>query len=204
MNNKHDELISALLDDELDHEASQRAISGLLDSGQDGLERFARYSLIGDVMRGESAVLAGTVAAKISEALREEPLVLAPRPRTRPQPGRWIRPAAGLAIAASVAAAAIVVAPQLMTPSEQPGQPIQLAADIPHRGTPPATLVAAGGQQRDAAPVEVAESPLRWQVGDQKVSDRFDRLMMEHREFGGRTGVNGPVQHIGFVSYDAR
>lgn len=204
MNNKHDELISALLDDELDSDTSQRVISGLLDSGQDGLGRFARYRLIGDVMRGESAVLAGTVATKVREALREEPLVLAPRPRARPQPGRWFRPAAGLAIAASVAAAAIVVAPQLMTPPGEQVEPIQLAADMPQRGTPAATLVVADAQQRSAAPVEVAEAQVPWQIRDQKASDRFDRLMMEHREFGGRTGVNGPVQHIGFVSYDAR
>lgn len=204
MNNKQDELISALLDDELDYDASQRAISGLLDSGQDGMDRFARYRLIGDVMRGESAVLAGSVATRVSQALRDEPPVLAPRPRAHQQPRRWARPAAGLAIAASVAAAAIMVAPQLMTRPGEPGQPMQLAADVQHRDATPATLVAAGGSQGDARPVEVAETQLRWPARNQEASERFDRLMMEHREFGGRTGVNGPVQHIGFVSYDAR
>ena len=204
MNNKQDELISALLDDELDYDASQRAISGLLDSGQDGMDRFARYRLIGDVMRGESAVLAGSVATRVSQALRDEPPVLAPRPRAHQRPRRWARPAAGLAIAASVAAAAIMVAPQLMTRPGEPGQPMQLAADVQHRDATPATLVAAGGSQADARPVEVAETQLRWPARNQEASERFDRLMMEHREFGGRTGVNGPVQHIGFVSYDAR
>ncbi len=204
MNNKQDELISALLDDELDYDASQRAISGLLDSGQDGMERFARYRLIGDVMRGESAVLAGSVATKVSQALHDEPSVLAPRPRAHQQPRRWARPAAGLAIAASVAAAAIMVAPQLMTRPGEQGQPMQLAADTQHRDATPATLVAAGGSQGDARSVEVAEAQLRWPARNQEASERFDRLMMEHREFGGRTGVNGPVQHIGFVSYDAR
>ena len=204
MNNKQDELISALLDDELDYDASQRAISGLLDSGQDGMDRFARYRLIGDVMRGESVVLAGSVATRVSQALRDEPPVLAPRPRAHQRPRRWARPAAGLAIAASVAAAAIMVAPQLMTRPGEPGQPMQLAADVQHRDATPATLVAAGGSQADARPVEVAETQLRWPARNQEASERFDRLMMEHREFGGRTGVNGPVQHIGFVSYDAR
>ena len=202
MNNKQDELISALLDDELDYDASQRAISGLLDSGQDGMERFARYRLIGDVMRGESAVLAGSVATKVSQALHDEPSVL--EPRAHRQPRRWARPAAGLAIAASVAAAAIMVAPQLMTRPGEQGQPMQLAADTQHRDATPATLVAAGGSQADVRPVEVAETQLRWPARNQEASERFDRLMMEHREFGGRTGVNGPVQHIGFVSYDAR
>ena len=202
MNNKQDELISALLDDELDYDASQRAISGLLDSGQDGMERFARYRLIGDVMRGESVVLAGSVATKVSQALHDEPSVL--EPRAHRQPRRWARPAAGLAIAASVAAAAIMVAPQLMTRPGEPGQPMQLAADVQHRDATPATLVAAGGSQADVRPVEVAETQLRWPARNQEASERFDRLMMEHREFGGRTGVNGPVQHIGFVSYDAR
>ena len=202
MNNKQDELISTLLDDELDYDASQRAISGLLDSGQDGMERFARYRLIGDVMRGESAVLAGSVATKVSQALHDEPSVL--EPRAHRQPRRWARPAAGLAIAASVAAAAIMVAPQLMTRPGEQGQPMQLAADTQHRDATPATLVAAGGSQGDARPVEVAEAQLRWPARNQEASERFDRLMMEHREFGGRTGVNGPVQHIGFVSYDAR
>ena len=32
----------------------------------------------------------------------------------------------------------------------------------------------------------------------------LNRLVIEHHEFGGRTGINGPVPHIGLVSYGSR
>ena len=57
MNDKQSELTSALLDGELDSDAQQRAISAILGAGrQEELDRFGRYRLIGDVMRGESPV----------------------------------------------------------------------------------------------------------------------------------------------------
>lgn len=200
MKKKQAELASALLDGELDRETQSRAVDVMLDAGPEELERFGRYRLIGDVMRGESTVLASTVAARVRQALHDEPVVLAPRSRQAP---RWLRPVAGLAVAASVAAGAVLVAPQLLTETGPAPRPVQLAAGLPHQTLAP-TLVAAGPGGEPAAPPVAAEKRKRWEALDQDLEARLNRLVIEHREFGGRTGIHGPVPHIGFVSYDAR
>lgn len=193
MNQKTTDLTSALLDGELDPETEQRAITALLDSGPDEVARFARYHLMGDVIRGESSVLATSVAGKVQQALVDEPVVLAPRPRRSPQ---WLRPVAGLAVAASVASAAILVAPQLMTTPDAGPESVQVAAQQPRTAAAP-VLVAA---RQTPVPSETA----RWHALDKDLEARLNRLVIEHQEFGGRTGINGPVPHIGLVSYGTR
>jgi len=195
MNQKTTDLTSALLDGELDPETEQRAISTLLNSDRDGVERFARYRLMGDVIRGESPVLPTSVAEKVHQALVDEPVVLAPRPR---RGSHWLRPVAGLAVAASVATAAIFMAPQLMTPSGAGPESPQMAAKVPQTAASVPVLVAA--QQAAPAPTETA----RWDAANKDMEERLNRLVIEHQEFGGRTGINGPVPHIGLVSYGTR
>jgi len=200
MNEKQAELTSALLDGELDRDGQSRAVEAVLAAGPEVLQRFGRYRLIGDVMRGESAVLASSVADRVRQALRDEPVILAPQQRPTP---RWLRPVAGMAVAASVAVGAVLVAPQLLTQTGQPASSVQVATNMPQPTIAP-TLVAAGPAQDLANPVAVAATEERWQRLDRDLEDRLSRLVIEHNEFGGRTGINGPVPHIGFVSYDGR
>lgn len=205
MNNIHGETISALLDGEIDPREHRDTVSKLIDSGPDALARFGRYQLIGDLMRDEASVIAGDVAGRVHDALRDEPTLLAPPPRrTLPT---WLKPLAGVAVAASVAAAAVVVAPQLLT-GEQGGVSQQVANVAPPVAAP--QLVAVGNPvprpplAKARADLASATAAPRWQALDAALEDRLNRLVIEHQEFGGRTGVNGPVAHIGFVSYEAR
>jgi len=200
MNEKQAELTSALLDGELDRDGQSRAVEAVLAAGPETLQRFGRYRLIGDVMRGESAILASSVADRVRQALRDEPVVLAPRQRPTP---RWLRPVAGMAVAASVAVGAVLVAPQLLTQTGQPASSLQVAANSSQPTITP-SLVAAGPARDLANPLTVAATDDRWQTLDRDLEDRLSRLVIEHNEFGGRTGINGPVPHIGFVSYDGR
>jgi len=192
-------LASALLDGELDRSAQQAVISASLAAGDEEMQRFGRYCLIGEVMRGESAVLALQVSARVGEALQVEPAILAPRPRAR----EWLRPAAGLAVAASVATLAIVLAPQLLTSSEELTQPMQLAATSPERSSLQPSLVAATAPAESQRPGATG-SGVRWQALNADLEERLNRLVIEHHEFGGRTGIHGPVPHIGFANYGDR
>jgi negative regulator of sigma E activity len=196
MNDTKNELTSALLDGELDPDKQQRAISAMLDAGEQELDRFGRYRLIGDVIRGESSVLATSVVREVRHSLLDEPVLLAPPRRPARQ---WLRPVAGLAVAASVATAAVFVAPQMM---KQPGvdtKSIQLAADARQRTVSP-VLVSAGASIPEL-PTSKEPAEKRWQALTPGLEDRLNRLVLEHHEFGGRTGINGPVPHIGLVSY---
>lgn len=200
MNEREGELISALLDGELDESASQQAISVLLKAGQGQQDKFGRYRLIGDVMRGESVVPGGGLVEGVREALRDEPVVLAPPPRP---PRRWLKPVTGAAIAASVAAVAVFVTPQLVSQQGKNdlGGP-QLAAEVPRVQATPVAIGAAGATASLVA--QRAQTEPQWQALDRELADRLNRLMIEHQEFGGRTGINGPVPHIGLVSYGTR
>ena len=81
---------------------------------------------------------------------------------------------------------------------------MQLAADTQHRDVRRRRSVAAGGSQvmpgplRSPKPAALASPAIRRCRALRPPDDGTSH------EFGGRTGVNGPVQHIGFVSYDAR
>lgn len=190
------EHLSALLDGELDSHTEDRLVSSLTRGDAAQLARYGRYRLIGDVIRGESAVLANDIAEKVGAALTDEPTILAPR-RSK---WRWAKPAAGFAVAASVAVAALVVAPGFMQ------QPTGMSATPALVETPvnaPIQLVAAG----DANPSKSLQASLpagQWQTLDAELSDRLNRLVIEHHEFGGRTGIKGPVAHIGLVNYAGR
>lgn len=201
MTEKHGDLTSALLDGELDRDSQLRAVSEILSAGAEELERFGRYRLIGDVMRGESSVLAASVAGKVNVALRDEPVVLAPPPK---QARRWVRPLGGLAVAASVATLAVVVAPQMFTRATPDAQPVNLAADVSPAAIAPQLLAAGPAANTAIGSGEPAQVPTRWQALDPALEERLNRLVIEHHEFGGRTGINGPVPHIGLVGYDAR
>jgi sigma-E factor negative regulatory protein RseA len=205
MNNEQAELTSALLDAELDGGTQEKAISALLAANQAERERFGRYRMIGDVMRGETAALGNEVSRGVAEKLRDEPAILAPQRR----PARWVRPVAGLAVAASVAAAAVMVAPQLLVSPTDDLHPTQLTIDLTRTMPPvsPVSLDAIASAQTAQLPRSVAEAPStqpRWQAINDALAERLDRLVIEHHEFGGRSGINGPVPHLGFVSYDAR
>lgn len=199
MNRIDGETISALVDGEIEPDAHRAAVTRLLEDGPEALGTFGRYRLIGDVMRDES-VIETPVAARVRAALQDEPTVLAPVARRQP---RWLRPIAGAAVAASVAAAAVFVAPQLMTEGESPvaTQPaiaqLAPAAIAPQLVSEPAR---ADGPERP----NVVTAATRWQALDAGLEQRLNRLVIEHHEYAGRTGVHGPVPHIGLVSYDAR
>lgn len=198
MNDKQAEQMSALLDGELEPQATNRALSDVLAGGDEALERFGRYRLIGDVMRGESAVLAQGVAQRVRAVLEAEPTVLAPVRRSAPA---WVRPAAGLAIAASVAAAAVVLAPGLLTAPGEVG-PVPVAID-PGGGAPVAGNATLVADNMQPSAVQVSQ-PERWRALNGEYAERLNRLVIEHQEFGGRSGINGPVAHLGLVSYDGR
>jgi negative regulator of sigma E activity len=197
MTEKHVDLTSALLDGELDRDAQRNAVSEILAAGADELDRFGRYRLIGDVMRGESAVLATAVTERVRAALRDEPVVLAPPARRK---RRWSGPLGGLAVAASVAALAVVFAPQFLTRATPEIQPVALTADVPREALAPRVVTENAPEAERLQPRLQA----RWQALDPALEERLNRLVIEHHEFGGRTGINGPVPHVGLVGYDAR
>jgi len=102
------ETLSTAIDGETgnrDHAMLQR-----IAADPDARATWARYHLIGDVMRDNLTEVAPTgFSTRLRNEITSEPTVLAPRQRQRSR----LRPVMGLAIAASVAALAVVGIKQL-------------------------------------------------------------------------------------------
>lgn len=111
MSERVDIQISECLDGELD----EPRLSGFLKKyGRDDRlrRRFSRYVIARDCLRRSHAPNGGgNIADRVMDALADEPVVLAPRRRSRfagERARRLLRPAAGLAVAASVATVAVL------------------------------------------------------------------------------------------------
>lgn len=104
MNEEKLEALSALMDGEI-RDADARALDGL--SRDEGLRAaWGRYHLISECIRGTlPRHLDPALANRIAVAVRQEPTILAPDV-SAPRP--WLKPLAGMAIAASVATLAVV------------------------------------------------------------------------------------------------
>lgn len=104
MNEKKLEALSALMDGEC-HDTDTQALDGW--SRDEGLRAaWGRYHLISECMRGTlPRHMDPALAGRIAVALRNEPAILAPDV-SAPRP--WLKPLAGMAIAASVATLAVV------------------------------------------------------------------------------------------------
>lgn len=180
------EALSGLLDGESDA-ASQKTLLEHMADDADVRARLARYRMIGDVMRGEAVRPdALNMADRVRERLQREPVVLAPRPAQKRRAPRWWQPAAGLAIAASVALLAVGLVPRLVSdaPDAMPQQSVQVV------GVPV------------ASPVFVSATGTHWKHSSPIQESRLTTYLADHSEVASQTGMPGIVPYASFVSYD--
>lgn len=112
---KQEEHLSALVDGETERFETRRIVDSLLEDPE--LQaRWARYHLVGEVLRQEHAVLANTAfSVRVMRGITQE-ATDSPAPQ---QLGRgWVRPVLGLAMAASVAGAMVAGLQSAMGPNE--------------------------------------------------------------------------------------
>jgi sigma-E factor negative regulatory protein RseA len=129
------EQLSAFLDGELP-EAETTLLLKRLERDDELKGALSRYSLIGAVLRTEGDVPAARhVAARVSAAIAQEP-AFATSPRSR-----WLRPVAGLAMAASVAAATVALLPQWLG-EELPAATIAAVEPVGSMAQAPAAVLA--------------------------------------------------------------
>ena len=124
MTDRIKEQLSAFLDGELP-EAETTLLLKRLERDEDLKGTLSRYSLVGAVMRSDGDMPAArNVAARVRAAIADEP------PFGSRRAPRWLRPAAGLAVAASVALATVLLLPRWM-PGDAAEAPDALVAAVP-------------------------------------------------------------------------
>ena len=177
------EHLSSLVDGEISRETS-RFLVKRLGSDDELRATWTRYHLVRDCLRHQDGAIAGDdLCARVSQALENEQPVQA----SRSMPTAWLKPVAGLAIAASIALMAIVaIGPQA------PGAP-QAASEI-----------------ADGAQVEQFTSPLSWTAAPNSnlaslnsqadtQNTKMNSYLVRHYQATGSTGGKGFVTFVPIV-----
>ncbi len=182
------EHLSALVDGEISLETS-RFLVRRLGADEDLRATWSRYHLVRDCLRHQDGAFAGEdLRSRIGDAIENEH----PGRSVRPVPVRWFKPAAGLAIAASVALMAIVaVGPNL------PGS------------TQPADGLAEQDQaQPFVSPQSFAPPPYSSQASFSGLPNgnnrKMDSYLLRHYQATGDTGGKGFVTFVPIVITGSR
>jgi sigma-E factor negative regulatory protein RseA len=182
MNTESHEHISSLMDGEISRETG-RFVVRRLGADQELCATWARYHLVRDCLRHQQGGLAGEdLATRIRHCIEREAL---PAPSHRWAPG-WLRPAAGLAIAASVALMAIVA----VGPGRQ-AEPI-----------PGGELAKSSASQPFTSPQGLTPAPATQQaslLGGSASNTRMNAYLLRHYQATGATGGAGFVSFVPIV-----
>jgi sigma-E factor negative regulatory protein RseA len=192
MKETREQRLSSWLDGEITGPEADRLFTEL--AGDSDLHRtLGRYHLVSDHLRGEPINVSTLgIVDRVSAALENEPVVLAPRKR-RPQ-GKMMRYLGGGAIAASVALVAVL---SLNNDSSGPLEEPTTVARAP--------VQTSVKQVADAQLRTLAATSADQQLADQQqVESQLDRILAEHSEYAGSGGMQGILPYTTFVSYDAR
>jgi sigma-E factor negative regulatory protein RseA len=204
MTDKLNEQLSALLDNELsDHEAS--SVLAQLSQKPKLQQKWERYHIIRDVMRGEAVNLqAGDISERVKKQIDLEPAIISvpKKSRSGTWKSNWIKPAAGAALAASVATVAVINAPGILGLNES-SQPIT-AANINSKPTQPVVTVANISQVTPTPVTYKAIPGTRWKnLKEPSLERRLNGYLVNHSEYAAPgTGIR-VMPYASFVGYDS-
>ena len=182
MSTESREHLSSLMDGEISRETG-RFLVRRLGSDRELCATWARYHLVRDCLRNPDGGLAGNgLSNRVRQAIGEHGMRTPAARRTLD----WLRPAAGLAVAASVALLAIVA----VGPSAQNPQPAGADAGAPSVAesfTPPQALTPPPVSQQ----VSLA--------GQSAGNNRMNAYLLRHYQATGSTGGKGFVTFVPIV-----
>ena len=205
------ESLSALMDGEASELEIQRLLKESDASGGDLQQRWSRYQLAGNVMRGEQVAPVDLgLAASISAAIADEPsLAETAQPasandaRDGAVRSRWWRPLSRGAVAATVAFAAVLGVQQMQSPQtggelvaevERPAQQPVQSVPQPSGFVMPALNTRAVSTAPQLVPDQrMGPSPQVQVVPSPELMRHLNRVMIEHSEQAARVGSQGMV-----------
>jgi len=177
MTNKIDEQLSTLVDDEL---ANQDAVLERVAADPELKARWSRYHLIRDVITGHTPEQPlGDIASRVSQALEDEPAILAPvhKRKRAPRIPFIMKQVGGLAIAATVSAVAVLTVQH--TQDQTTTTPTEIAA-----ANPPAQV----RYVSDTSGLDTA------------VQSKLDGYLVNHNEYSVSANMQGLLPYMRIVS----
>lgn len=195
------EQISAFMDGEADQPA-ETIMAGI--SNDPALRgAWQRYHLIGDAMRGQlpGHLTGPELAASIAAAVDREPAILSPASRRKSPVQRALKPAAGLAIAASVAMVAIIGLRGLNEATSTTGSPTVAATDSASTEDNPVQSLQPASQAPLARTVSTDSQPLQPSAQEQSGGQYgFSSYLINHNEYRANSGVRGIMPYARIVA----
>jgi sigma-E factor negative regulatory protein RseA len=182
MNTETREHISSLMDGEVSRETG-RFLVRRLGADEELRATWARYHLVRDCLRHQEGGLASNnLAVRVQRAIERE----TPPANSRKAHRAWMRPAVGMAIAASVALMAVVaVGPESQSLSSA-GSELAGSVEAPSFTSP---------QGLAPAPISEQASLLGEAAGD----SRMNAYLLRHYQAAGSTGGKGFVTFVPIV-----
>ena len=180
MSDEISEQLSALVDDELD-EVERPLLLGRLERDTELREILGRYQLISEVMRGAGQLATLGIAERVKRSLEQETGLAAV---DQPKPGGlgWLKPIAGLAVAASVAVVAVVAVNSVRQPT------VEMAPRL-------------ASTNQDTAPVSGGSEQL-WERIEPRIDKRMSAYLVNHNEYAASRGVQGVMPYVRIVGYE--
>jgi len=206
MNEKIDEQLSALIDDELtSHEVNE--VLDVLAKDNELRNRWERYHLIRDVMHNDlQSDIQHGLSDRVHEALQSEPTMLAPSRKVVSFPP-FMKQVTSFAVAASITAVAILGV-QSVTHQNVVTAPQQVASvpdvqQIP--GVAPQRVATSPDYTRPASSNTewTRVSGTRWNLNRKDVELKLNSYLVNHSEYSGFSGMRGLLPYAKIVSYDS-
>ncbi len=184
MNDRVQEQVSALVDDELPA-AETTLLVERLSRDAELRARLGRYQLISDVLNNRvGAPVSEGLADRVMRALDDEPS----HQSTLAAAGAWrklLKPVAGVAVAASVALVALL---SVQSITQQSAPAPQLASSAPVQP-----------EQQDFVRVQQGQ----WHRQAPQVRKRLNGYLVHHNEYATSSGVQGVLPYVRIVGNDS-
>ena len=187
MSEKSLELVSTLADDELDS-GSEFIINAMTDD-QELRNSWCHYHLIGEALRGNlPEKIDMTLADRISKVIASDP----PLSLSSLNKHQFLKPAAGFAIAASVALVAILGVRQVgMVPGNSP-TPVIAESSIENSNAHITTVAAESA----------GNTPPREYTFPVDAETRLNRYLVNHNEYRANVSVQGMLPYVRIVAHE--
>lgn len=192
MNEQNKELLSALIDGEID--GDNKMIDTLIHN-QEMKDKWSRYHLIGDCLRGQlPETISGYATSCVTDALGDEPTVLAPQKSKQFN----FKPLAGFAIAASVAMVAVFSVQRSNDVS-----PVSTSASI--AATSVNEIVAQPNETYSFPEVQMLPASVsKTDTPEAIANQRLNNYLMNHNEYRSNGNVNGILPYVRLVTIESQ
>ncbi len=192
MNEQNKELLSALIDGEVD--GDKTTIDALIHD-QEMKDKWSRYHLIGDCLRGQlPETISGYATSCVADSLGDEPTVLAPQKSKQFN----LKPLAGFAIAASVAMVAVFSVQRSNDVGSVSTSPSIAATAVNEIVAQPNNTYSFPEVQMLPAAVSKTDTP------EAIANQRLNNYLMNHNEYRSNGSVNGILPYVRLVTIESQ